>query len=549
MLPSPRLSLLALLCPLLLAAESQAQSNAKHGIDVTLGAMGPISQVGHTGPVGSGVTGIAMSTTSCNSGSAVVPWEAAMDPDHPFIAFLIARERDGRIEQISNLSHVKHAFFALQSSQCTPCQGGSPSGDFLGIGCSDTYSIQNNGNNFWLGPQQEIDPWLGTWDPVCSFFDAGLNPQSGTDCDGLRSYSTQQSNSLGPIGFRVAVQDSDLDKSGDARFFYQSLYVVSTEAEVKRGDNMGHREFDFTVDALGYGLFPVDPMQHGSVLDRWTGATVTSAKNGNDDGRFFVGVRVTGPVDGLYHYEYAVHNRDNYRAGGGLRIPVCAGAQVLNASFRDIDNFGGNDWTFDVQNGELSWSAQEEPLRWNSFYNFSFDSDAAPVAGDLFVDQHFPGTGADFVTVASTLPGSLPNLQTGAGCSANTPPSLFATGAPAQATLGNASFGLESAGNDPGAIAVLVAGIQAGSLDLGNGCTLHMAGSLGTDYWIQGSGLADPSGRVQFALPIPNVPALEGVDLELQLLSNRLAGGPYLGLFDLSNGLRVRAGDSIALCP
>ena len=87
------------------------------------------------------------------------------------------------------------------------------------------------------------------------------------------------------------------------------------------------------------------------MLDRWSGATVTEGSNGGTgtlsdfDGRFLVGVKVTGPVNGMWHYEYAVQNLDNSRGGASFRLPVCPSARVENFGFRDIDLDAANDWT------------------------------------------------------------------------------------------------------------------------------------------------------------------------------------------------------------
>lgn len=523
-----------------------AQDNVIPGTDVGLGILSDVSIVGHEGPLGTGTSAMSMSTTSCNFGSVQVPWEAPMDADHPFIAFLIAREQDGRFEQISNLSYVKHGFFALANSQCIPCQGGDPGGDFLGIGCSDTYSTFNNSNNFWLGPSEEIDPWLGTWDPVCSFFDMGTNPQPGTMCDGNRSFTSGQAGSLGPIGNRVIVRDADLDPSDGAEFFYQGHYIVKGEPEANRENNLGSRPFLVQPGGGLPNLINAGPLLEGTVLQQWSGATVTSATNGTADGRFYVGVRVTGPVDGVYHYEYAVHNRDNARAGGGFRIPTCPGASVSNVFFGDIDDIEANDWSFAEGGGELSWSANGDPLRWNSIFNFAFDSDAAPVSGTVFVDQFFPGAGAGSVGVATTVPGGLFNVVSGPGCSNDTPPVLFSN---EQATLGNAAFGVTTTGNDPAALTVLLLGALPGSTPLGGGCSIAMGGTLGTQILLFGSSLTNGAGEANFPLPVPNNANLEGAELQLQVVSQRLGGGPYLSVFDFSNGLSVRVGDSLTNCP
>ena len=83
----------------------------------------------------------------------------------------------------------------------------------------------------------------------------------------------------------------------------------------------------------------------GSVLERWSNSSLNSAANLPDDGRVYVGVSVTGPVGGLYHYEYAFHNRDNLRGIGAIHIPRVAAATLSNIGFSDIDGNAGTDWT------------------------------------------------------------------------------------------------------------------------------------------------------------------------------------------------------------
>jgi hypothetical protein len=161
------------LLPVLLAAGAalSAQANTDPQIDLKLAAIDDLRALGREGAFPNGINGCAFATTACNEGTRQISWQQAMDPDHPFITFLLAREHEGRFEQISDRSYVKHGFFALSSSFCGSCQG--TDGTVLGLGCSDTYSVGNNGDNFWLGPPDEIDPWRGEWDPVCSHFDRG----------------------------------------------------------------------------------------------------------------------------------------------------------------------------------------------------------------------------------------------------------------------------------------------------------------------------------------------------------------------------------------
>ena len=435
-----RLALLGFLSAFAFSKPADAQSNEIPGTDVSLGLLQQLVSQGRTGTFPNGLNAVSMSTTSCNFGSVNVPWFEPMNEDHPFIAFLIAREDDsGRLIQISDRSYVKHGFFALSNSQCIPCQQPQPSGTFLGVGCSDTYDTFNNALNFYLAPADEIDPWLGTWEAECSFFDAGLNPTPQTECDGNRSFSFFQANSLGPIGNRVQLTDQDLSSDGNPSFFYSSQYVVRGEPEANRTNNIGSRGFIPNFNGNQWTFQVGLSLLEGSILQRWSGATVTSEKNGNDDGRVYVGVKVTGPVDGLWHYEYALHNRDNNRGVDSVRVPICDVANISNFGFHDVDDAGGNDWTASVQGGEVVVTGSGNALRWNTIYNFWFDSPAAPVAGDITLVQADPGAGAPSFDVSTTVPGAAAFASTGAGCANGTPGTLTPNGF---ATPGNAGYAL-----------------------------------------------------------------------------------------------------------
>ena len=60
---------------------------------------------------------------------------------------------------------------------------------------------------------------------------------------------------------------------------------------------------------------------------------------------------------GIYHYEYAVQNLNNERAGQAFTVPIPPGTVVTNVGFHDVDYhsgevFDGTDWTRD-RDGEL----------------------------------------------------------------------------------------------------------------------------------------------------------------------------------------------------
>src|SRR5262249_59445848 len=93
----------------------------------------------------------------------------------------------------------------------------------------------------------------------------------------------------------------------------------------RRGDDLGSRAFRPLWSGSSWNLVESGALLHGSVLARWSGASLDSNTNSADDGRVYVAVKVTGPdpSDGFYHYEYAVHHRDNARGIRAPRLPVC----------------------------------------------------------------------------------------------------------------------------------------------------------------------------------------------------------------------------------
>jgi hypothetical protein len=536
----------------LTAADVLAQSNTVPGRDLRLETTSTISRFRRTGTYPNGVQAIGTRTTCCNPGAASIPFQAAMNANHGFIHYIVARESGGRLVQISNHAWIKHTFGSNNDpGACGSCPN-VPTNSFVEPGCSDTYVASQAVDHFNLGPPGELDPWLGTWNPICSYFDRG-NPAvaPSLQCDGVRSLTQTQATALNAaIGLTMRVHDDDLVVPG-ATFWYQSGYLVPGEAEANRGDNIGSRQFTPTWVAANNNWTLTDgtQFQHGSILQRWTGATLTSNTNGADDGRYFVAVKVTGPVDGRYHYEYAVHNRDNGRGAGSFRVPVCPDAQVWNLGFHDVDRDPLSDWTAAKVGGEIVFqttTVQANPLLWNSIYNFWFDSDAAPSAGTVLLDQYAIGPGALTVGVATTTPSGVYNQFLGAGCGTPNAPSLFATGTPDRALLGNATFALHTSGNVPVSPCAFLLSVVPGTTALPGGCTGYTAdvsALLGPLVAV-----ADAAGRASIPLAVPLDPALEGQTFDFQTL-NVAAGGALLGAFNASNGLRIRVGNLITSCP
>jgi hypothetical protein len=135
-------------------------------------------------------------------------------------------------------------------------------------------------------------------------------------------------------------------------------------------------------------------------INAWTGATIkTIEPDPGVDGRAFIAYKVTGPVGGIWHYEYAINNQNLDRAIQSFSLPLGSGVTVTNLGFHAPPNHPGiaNDgtqasagysnsaWTANQSANALTWSSQTfaqnqnaNVLRWGTLYNFRFDSNRPP---------------------------------------------------------------------------------------------------------------------------------------------------------------------------
>ena len=118
--------------------------------------------LGYEGTHPNGTVAISFASVICNTGTAGVDWQKPMQAHHPFIAFMIAREDQGRFEQVSDHGFSKHGYAATNASDCATCSDTSNS-NVLAVRCSDIYDTDDNGDRYLLGPPGELDPWLGEW--------------------------------------------------------------------------------------------------------------------------------------------------------------------------------------------------------------------------------------------------------------------------------------------------------------------------------------------------------------------------------------------------
>ena len=350
------LSFAALSCSLV------AQSNVVPGLDGKLEILNDITYWGRRGAAHpNGEAGLSMRNTMCNPGTVSIPWYAQMAENHPKFGFIITRLSNDRMEQISDRSYCKHAFTSASTSgACGPCNG--IGGNLMGVTCSDTYTAGHNAGRGNLGPPSEINPWLGTWPAQGSYFDQG-DPNVGApgNNDGVQSPINVGSDA---VKNRVTIKESDMLVAG-AQYFYGIQLIHQGEAVAARWDNIKSRGFQPTWTGSGWNVVNTAIGEtFGSILQHWPGSEVNSGGNGNDDGRFFVACKVTSLGGGNYHYEYAVHNVDNSRAGATLRIPIDASATASNFTFGDIDGNALNEWTSARVGNQIVFTAPaNNPLR------------------------------------------------------------------------------------------------------------------------------------------------------------------------------------------
>jgi hypothetical protein len=349
-----------------------------------------------------------MATTSCNMGTLDVPWfsiygdaqrspesecpddpPAGMSGCHPSIGMKMYRLRDGRLEQIG-ISWMKHGWFALSSHQCTECLNGDPSGNHLGVGCSDTYGSGNNASRSDLGPRSEWNPHTGHWEPCGSHFDGPNN-----DC--RRSSHTDSG-----VNHRVRVADADLNDPS-AEYFYQGAYYVRDEALL--WDNIGWQPidevtWDETNSDWDFTLSHPNEPTWGPIIRMWNPSAV---KIDTGEGLAYVGSNVTQIDEATWHYEYGVYNFTSNIPITSLSVPVPPNAVITEIGFHDVDDpeepWDLDDWAVTEGDGLVAWAGETydtnvnaNALRFGRYYSFWFDATVPPQAGQVSLGLFLPGS-------------------------------------------------------------------------------------------------------------------------------------------------------------
>ena len=393
--------------------------NSVPGPDVIVGDLPSLQQFGSAGTQ----VGLGVATTSCNNGTVDLNWFALPNTDHPVIPQNLYRmsggaTNDDRFEQVGQ-SWLKHAFTALTENACGfGCNG--TGGSHLGVGCSDPYGASLNASQSGLGSRAFVNPFTGAY------------PSTARDHTGHAHDGTSH---------RILVEANDLDTTMNpgATYYAEAQYVTpheyawcqSNPTQCNMYNNASYRRFNvsgttsFTFSAVG------STVRTTPAINAWTGATINTIEpEPGVDGRAFLAYKVTGPVAGVWHYEYAINNQNLDRGIQSFSLPLGCGVAVSNVGFHAPLNppafandgtlnsagYSNAAWTQNQSTSALSWSSETfaqnqnaNALRWGTLYNFRFDSTSPPQTANATIGFFKNGTP---ITVAIQGPSTDPCSST-----------------------------------------------------------------------------------------------------------------------------------------
>ena len=346
-----------------------------------------------------GVHGYSIATQSCNFGDEELNWIANSN-QVPMMCSNMYRLKDGVFEQVGMQSFSKHGFCAVSEPGCGNCQ--STPCSTLGIGCADTYwgTLNLNGTV----PRSDANAYTGEYN-----YPFTVNPEGPSSIRG---------------NLQIADEDVDPAQNVGARYFVEGQYLTLDDAQWgNQNNNTSWREVVFKaadeIDPVATGPSATNVAEPAIVAWAEIDSSVElSIIDTPDDGRVYVGVKVSENSDGTYHYEYAVFNQTCDRSIGSLTLPV-GDASITNLSFKDIhynsgEIFDSADWSMEYVDGNIVWNTvpyatnpNANAIRWGTMYNFRFDSTSPPTDGQATFGFFKPG-GVGGFSAAMTTPEGTP---------------------------------------------------------------------------------------------------------------------------------------------
>ncbi len=378
-----------------------------------------LTDVGYYGSVGN-ITAYAIGTDACNRGDLPVQWIAS-GTQHPVIAQNFYRLKHGRFEQIGQ-SWLKHGFSSTNSATCGTCISPPLGGQQLGVNCSDAYGAGLNGSQSGLGPRSQVNPTTGAY--VWPFTRGDMSTA---------------------IGVRLQVKTTDIDPvaNAGALYFGECHYVTADDARWSAGgapavnglNNASYQRILIpsitSTPSLNGPIFQMVPGIQAwqdndpSVLLVPADYIDYSLGGAGIVSRFWVAAKATNNGNGTWHYEYAVQNLNADRAGGSFTVPTAPGVVITNIGFTGVFAHSGepypnsaanpNNWPGVASNGAVTWTCPQayappagnnaNALRWGTMYNFRFDANIAPVAGNATLGLFKPGTPNSILAAGLLTPG------------------------------------------------------------------------------------------------------------------------------------------------
>jgi hypothetical protein len=383
----------ALIGSLLLAASASAQT----GPDIIVGDIPFVTRWGVVGEL----RGYSIATTACNVGDLDANWYGGTN-QHPVIAQNLYRLYNGRLEQLGQ-SWVKHGYTTFAEDLCgSTCNGHE--GTVLGAGCSDPYAGFTNGHQPLLGPRSEVNPVTGDFP-----YPYGLGWQQQGD----------------QIYKRIQVREADLFTPG-AIYFAEAQYVAADDAAWgNSANNNSYRRVTFNPDFSGTPLGETEREKpaihawkdHGLGVDAPDPDVFVAPTDVPDDGRFWIGYKVSELGGGWWRYEYAVENLTSDLCGGSVEVPIKVGTDVSGTGFHGVASHSGEPydntpWTMPARSNAVRWESPEtydenpnsNALRWGTLYNFYFDADVPPRSGTLTLGLFKPSP-TPTIPFAALVPG------------------------------------------------------------------------------------------------------------------------------------------------
>jgi hypothetical protein len=330
--------------------------------------------------------------------------------EHPVIGQNMFRLKDGRFEQIGQ-SWLKHGFTALAGNICGGTCITPPNGSHLGVNCSDPYDSSLNGSQTRLGPKDDVNASTGVY-----------------------PYPDSRESTTGNAIFkRLQIHDTDIDPAQNvgALYFVEGQYVSHDDATAKNNENnASYRPATFTGTTTFTLALTGSTQRQKAGIQAWkiTDPTVTEGVVGAPEGFFILSAKATALGGGMYHYEYALQNVTNNRAGQSFTVPIPAGTTVTNVGFHDVDYhsgdpYDGTDWTPTVGSTTVSWETtpyatnqNANALRWGTLYNFRFDANVAPGSSAVTIGLFKPGL-PSAVSATTVTPGPCGGAPNGTACS------------------------------------------------------------------------------------------------------------------------------------